>query len=245
MIYRQKTCPLVLRRSFKSSYGTISYLVREGGVPVLFLHGLGGTGNSWIKLNQYMSDDFGLYFLDMLGHGRSEKPDMEYTISIQEDIIAEFIEYHGLERVSLMGNSYGGWVAARFSIDKKEPAYLVLEDSAGVNRTFGELGDEERERFTKMVVRSNSLNTEAVIGNIVKNNADPSWKLKEEELRKLRVKTLIIWGKEDRVIAPENGRRLRDLIPESRIEEIEQAGHVPHVQQPERIARILNEFLKS
>ncbi|MCL5874679.1 MAG: alpha/beta hydrolase [Candidatus Thermoplasmatota archaeon] len=235
----------MLRKNFKSSYGTISYLVREGTVPVVFLHGLGGTGNSWIKIDQFMDGNLGLYFLDMLGHGRSDKPDLEYTISIQEDIIAEFVEHQGLDRISLMGNSYGGWVAARFSIDRREPVHLVLEDSAGVNRTFGELGDEHRNQFVKMVLRSNSLNTEAVIGNIVKNNADPMWKLKDEELRKLTAKTLIIWGKEDGLISIENGRRLRDIIPGSRMEEIEQAGHVPHVEEPERIAAILNEFLKS
>lgn len=233
------------RKSFRSSYGTVSYIFRDGKVPVIFLHGLGGTGNTWFKIGNLLDDEFRLYFMDMLGHGRSDKPDIQYTISVQEDVVAQFREQEGLESISLVGNSYGGWVAARYSIDKGEPEHLVLEDSAGINRTFGEMEVERRDNFTKMVVRSNPLNTEAVIGNIVANNADPRWKLKEDELRRLRVKTLVIWGDDDNVIPLENGRRLHGLIPGSRIEVIEQAGHVPHIERPDKVARILNEFLKS
>ena len=99
----------MFRRSFESSYGTISYIERSGKIPVIFLHGLGGTGNSWMKLPQHLKEDIGLYFLDLVGQGRSAKPDIEYTISVQEDVIGELTEALGLEDVSLVGNSYGGW----------------------------------------------------------------------------------------------------------------------------------------
>jgi pimeloyl-ACP methyl ester carboxylesterase len=198
-----------------------------------------------MKLSQFITRDFGLYYLDLLGHGRSEKPDIEYTIAVQEDVIGEFVNGLGLENYSLMGNSYGGWVAARYSMDRREPTHLILEDSAGINRTFGELEDDRRKQFVKMVVGSNSLNVESVIDNIVGNNANSVWKIRESEIKELRTKTLIIWGTDDRVIPIENGRRLRELIPGSKFAEIEGAGHVPHVKYPEKVATLLNEFLKS
>ncbi len=235
----------MLRKSFRSSYGNISYIERSGRIPAIFLHGLGGTGNSWMKLSQFMSEDFGLYFVDLLGHGRSEKPNIDYKIALQEDVIGELIDHLGLESFSLVGNSYGGWIALRFSLERTGPLHLVLEDSAGINRTFGEMGEESRRRFVGMVVRSNSMNTEAVMADIVKNNAGPIWKLKESELAKLKTKTLIIWGKEDAMIPLEIGARLNALIPGSRLEVIENAGHVPHVQFPEKVADLLNNFLKS
>jgi len=235
----------VLRKSFRSSYGTVSYIERSGRIPVIFLHGLGGTGNSWMKLPQFMSEDFGLYFVDLLGHGRSEKPDIDYKITLQEDVIGELIEHLGFESFSLVGNSYGGWIALRFSLGETRPTHLVLEDSAGINRTFGEMGEESRRRFVGMVVRSNSFNTEAVMANIVKNNASQIWKLKESDLAELKTKTLIIWGKEDAMIPLEIGMQLNALIPGSRLEVIENAGHVPHVQFPEKVAGLLNNFLKS
>lgn len=237
--------PAVQRISFRSSYGPISYIERSGKIPVVFLHGLGGTGNSWIKLTQYLGDEFGLYFVDLLGQGRSAKPEIEYTIAVQAAVIEEMVVGLGLEDFSLMGNSYGGWIAMRYSVDKRAPSRLILEDSAGINRTFGESGQESRNRFVKMVVRSNPMNTEAVIGNIVKNNSDPKWKMGESDLLALKTKTLIIWGKLDELIPLENGKKLREMIPGSSLVEIENAGHVPHVQFPETVARILTKFLKT
>ena len=233
----------VFRRSFKSSYGTISYIERSGKIPVIFLHGLGGTGNSWMKLPQYLKEGIGLYFLDLVGQGRSAKPDIEYTISVQEDVIGELTEALGLEDISLVGNSYGGWIAMRYSLDRKQPTHLVLEDSAGVNRTFGEMEEGSRDQFVEMVVRSNPMNAQAVISNIVKNNSNPSWKLKESELKKLKAKTLIIWGKDDEVIPIENGRMLHAYIQGSTFVEMENGNHVPHVQFPEKFADLLNTFL--
>jgi Predicted hydrolases or acyltransferases (alpha/beta hydrolase superfamily) len=59
------------------------------------------------------------------------------------------------------------------------------------------------------------------------------------------VKTLIIWGTKDRVIPLENGRRLGELISGSRFEEVQNAGHVPHVQFPELVGKLFDSFLKS
>ena len=235
----------MLRKSFKSSLGTVSYLERTGTLPVIFLHGLGGTGNSWMKLSHFVHEELGLYFLDLLGHGKSEKPSIEYTIDAQETVIDEFVSSQGFDEISLMGNSYGGWIAMRYSLDKHLPTHLVLEDSAGINMTFGELGEEYRNNFVKAIVENNSLNTETVIGNIVKNNSNPAWKMKEIELKKLSAKTLIIWGEEDKVISIDYGRKLREMIPGSKIVELEGAGHVPHFEFPERVAKILNTFLKT
>ena len=97
----------------------------------------------------------------------------------------------------------------------------------------------------KAIVENNSLNTETVIGNIVKNNSNPAWKMKEIELKRLSAKTLIIWGEEDKVISIDYGRKLREMIPGSKIVELEGAGHVPHFEFPERVAKILNTFLKT
>lgn len=235
----------MLRKNFSSSRGTISYLEREGPNPVIFLHGLGGTGNSWMKLSQYIDEAFGLYFLDLLGHGRSDKPDIEYTIPVQEDVIDDFISYKSLQDFSLVGHSYGGWVSLRYSIDRNRPKKLILEDSAGISMTVGEMQEEQKNNFVKTVVKSNSLNSNQVIENIVRNNADARWKIRESDLKGLGTKTLIVWGANDTVIPLENGRRLNELIQGSRLEIVQNTGHLPHVHFPELVGKLFNSFLKS
>ena len=231
------------RKSFKSSFGKISYIQRDGNVPVIFLHGLGGSGNTWIKLSPLINDKFGLYFMDLIGHGRSDKPKIEYTISVQEEIVLEFISDQGFEKFSLVGNSYGGWISMHFALEKRSPDHLVLEDSAGVNRTFGELEEGSKNQIVKKVVESNKMNTEEIIRNIIDNNSSPVWKLRESDLRRLRTKTLIIWGEEDGVIPLENGIKLNELIPGSKLVTIKGGGHVPHIQHSREFAQLLNDFL--
>lgn len=233
------------RRYFNSSLGKISYLFREGRFPIIFLHGLAGTGNSWIKLAQFMDASYSLYMLDLLGHGRSAKPEIEYTVEAQETILKEILEEINQEKFSLVGNSYGGWISMRFAMDVIKPDYLVLEDTAGINVTFGELPDDIRGVIARNLVDRNRMNSKKVIESIMINNSNPIWKLKEEELRNLNSKVLIIWGSDDSIIPKSYGLRLNALIPGSNFVEIKGGGHVPHIFEPKQVATILNYFFKS
>ncbi|MEM0195708.1 MAG: alpha/beta hydrolase, partial [Thermoplasmatales archaeon] len=81
--------------------------------------------------------------------------------------------------------------------------------------------------------------------SIVNNNADPKWKLKEDELRSIGSETLVMWGELDTVIPKSNGLLLKELIPRSRYVEIKEAGHVPHVVKASEVGQVINDFLKS
>lgn len=57
--------------------------------------------------------------------------------------------------------------------------------------------------------------------------------------------TLLLWGARDAVIPLEHGRIAHAAMPGSRLEVFEQAGHFPHLCEPERVLRILRDFLSS
>ncbi|MEM3256014.1 MAG: alpha/beta hydrolase, partial [Thermoplasmatales archaeon] len=160
-------------------------------------------------------------------------------------MLNDFINGMGFDHFSLVGNSYGGWISLRFTVDFRQPDKIVLEDSAGINKTFGELGVDEKEALIKRIVSSNAMNEERVIRSIVNNNADPKWKLKEDELRSIGSETLVMWGELDTVIPKSNGLLLKELIPRSRYVEIKEAGHVPHVVKASEVGQVINDFLKS
>ncbi len=234
----------VERKYYNSSFGKISYIQRAGKIPIIFLHGLGGTGNSWTRLIPYLPDKYGLYLIDLLGHGRSERPKIEYTIEKQGIVIREFVESEGLEDVTLMGNSYGGWVSLWLTLDHIEPSHLILEDSAGINVTFAELPPERRDRIVSSLLENNKLNSREVIESIITNDTDPKWKLTENELKAIKVKTLIIWGERDTVIEPVYGERMNSLISGSILTVINKAGHVPHIERPDLVAKAMIDFMK-
>jgi len=231
------------REFIQTSFGKLSYLKRDGNYPLIFLHGLGGTGNSFLKLNPYLKENIALFMLDMLGHGKSDKPMIDYTIEVQKKVLKEFIDNMGFEKFSLMGNSYGGWVSMRFSIDIMNPDKLILEDSAGINITYGEVAEDVRRQFINNILKNNPGNEEYVIESIIRNNANPKWKIKDEEFDKIKSPTCIIWGDNDRIIPLSYGEELNKKIKNSKLEIIKDGGHVPHYRKPQEVARVINGFL--
>ena len=55
--------------------------------------------------------------------------------------------------------------------------------------------------------------------------------------------TLVLWGASDRVVSPEYGRAYARLIPDARFAMIEEAGHHPELEQPDRFAEQVAAFL--
>ncbi|HEY4897263.1 MAG TPA: alpha/beta fold hydrolase [Solirubrobacteraceae bacterium] len=59
------------------------------------------------------------------------------------------------------------------------------------------------------------------------------------------IPTLIVWGERDRTIPIEHGRLAHAAIPGSRFETLPSAAHFPHLEDPEGLARMLSEFLRT
>ena len=70
-----------------------------------------------------------------------------------------------------------------------------------------------------------------------------NWKKTKAALPRIRSKTLIIWGKNDQYIHVKHGKRMNNLIPDSRLEIINQCGHSAHEEHPGRVNRLIADFL--
>lgn len=228
------------RRYIDSRFGKISFLYRKGNFPLFALHGIGASAESFAKLEKFLDGRFELFFLDLLGHGRSPRPDIDYTIENQCLALKDVIENLGIKNFSLMGNSYGGWVSLRFSLKYSMPEYLILVDSAGLQPLVGSMPIEIINQFVDYLVRANKRNDERVLRNMILNNQKPGWRLTEEDLKKINSKTIIIWGKNDNVIDPKYANMFNYNIKNSKIFLLE-TGHVPQLEIPEEVAKIINE----
>jgi len=65
-----------------------------------------------------------------------------------------------------------------------------------------------------------------------------------EFLPRVTNETLIVWGREDRVVPVECGEQYRRALPKSRLAVLEKCGHLPPVEQPDEFARLVLEFLE-
>src|SRR5579875_3334281 len=106
-----------------------------GGVPLVLIHGLGDRDESWAPmLKRLKRAGFHVYAPDLLGYGRSPRPDNgDYTMNGQAKYVYDFIQSLGLQKTNLGGWSMGGWIALELAHDHPEVLErVVVFDSAGL-----------------------------------------------------------------------------------------------------------------
>ncbi len=233
------------RKYFNTSLGKLSYLEGDGERPLFFLHGFGGTGNTWMKLLPYMNKNIKPVFVDLLGHGHSDKPDIEYRIEDQAQAVMELIKSFNSDKISLVGNSYGGWIALKLSSKYLKPVNLFLIDSAGISPALSEEGTEKMNSVIDSILKVRNYKNRDALIKIMENNKNPDEKISDHELSLITSNTVIIWGSNDNVISPDYGRELNKKIRNSKLIFINGAGHTPFINSPEEVISIINSSMEN
>jgi len=88
--------------------------IGEGGRALVFLHGLGCNLDLW-RLQAPVLKEYGrLLFIDLPGHGASDKPEIPYTVDLHVGAVKAVLDHAGIERVIPVGHSMGGGIAYEF-----------------------------------------------------------------------------------------------------------------------------------
>lgn len=108
--------------------------VRKGSGPVLLLlHGLACDHTSWDPIIDRLAQDFTVIAPDFLGHGQSDKPRADYSIGGYANGMRDLLTVLGIDRVTVIGHSFGGGVAMQFAYQFPERTErLVLISSGGL-----------------------------------------------------------------------------------------------------------------
>lgn len=79
---------------YKWRFGNIHYTKTGSGKPILLVHDLTAfsSGYEWTQLVNYLKDQYTVYTIDLLGCGRSEKPDLTYTNFLYVQLLSDFIK---------------------------------------------------------------------------------------------------------------------------------------------------------
>ena len=105
--------------------------------PVVFIHGLAGKWENWLENLPRVAQERRAIALDLPGFGESPMPREEIAISRYADLVEGLLESLGIERVVLVGNSMGGFIAAEMAIRYPERCdRLVLAAAAGISITY-------------------------------------------------------------------------------------------------------------
>ncbi len=205
------------------------------GTPLLLVHGLGARGEDFGKLIPGLARaGFHVYAPDLPGYGRSERPDVAYTIAYEEAAVKDFLQAMRVSRAEVVGWSMGGWVAMKLTADHPELVdKLVLLDSAGVyfpleykpslfTPTDAAGMDALMERLTPKRVKLPGF----VARDFLRRMARNGWVLQrslvsmtsgrdlmEFRLGEIRRPTAVMWGMSDRLIPPSAGEKMAHGIP--------------------------------
>jgi pimeloyl-ACP methyl ester carboxylesterase len=106
------------------------------GEPLVLLHGLASDSDTWDKaIGPLAAHGLRVLAIDLLGHGRSDKPRGGYTLDDFADQLDELFEVLELPSATLCGHSLGGAVAVHFGYHHpKRVRRLVLVSAGGLGR---------------------------------------------------------------------------------------------------------------
>ena len=229
-------------------------LVRQGaGRPVLLLHGPQNVDPRAPFLDR-LARRAEVFAPSHPGFGHSARSADFETVYDLVHLYLDVLEALPAGKVTLVGLSFGGWLAAEIAatcchrLDR-----LVLVDALGIkisNRETPDILDvfntspqEVRRRSwhdpgklapdldamsdDELVVRARNWEALCLYGwhPYMYNPRLTRW------LRRITVPTLVLWGGSDGIVTPSYGRAYSELIPGSRFEVIEGAGHYPEIEQ--------------
>lgn len=211
--------------------------------------------------------------VDMLGFGGSDSVvfDTEPATTVRARALRDLMDTLGIERASFVGNSMGGTTAMAFAVDYPERVErLVLIGAAGMTRTVIVPQPTEGHRRLADAGANPSIETMQALVNTMlfdptlmtrealeervhaaRNEAHRQaatqstapWRDQTHELAQIQARTLIVWGREDRVNPLEIGLQLLRDIPDSRLHVFRSCGHWAQIEHEAEFNRIALDFL--
>jgi pimeloyl-ACP methyl ester carboxylesterase len=244
---------------------SIEMLVAGSGPPLVFLHGIDYFAQHKLFLDA-LTQKFHVIAPRHPGFGNSPRPAWMRGVGDLAYLYLDLLDRLALDEVLLVGSSFGGWLAQEIAVrSTARLGRLVLIDSLGVKfggRDEAEIADiyalsaDEVVRHTfadpanapdygqldDAALEEVARDREAAVlygwRPYMHNPSLTHW------LHRVTVPTLILWGDQDRIVAPAYGELLAGAIPSARFATIAAAGHYPQVEQPEKVAAAIETFAR-
>jgi len=245
--------------------GKISYLSGGQGENMILLHSLNLSARSWSKIFDPLAQKFTLYALDMPGHGDSDKPSQNYLIEDYAQSVITFMDKLKIDKAILCGNSVGALMAVEMAASYPQRIKKLI--------LVGCPARDPWERMERLALSALSFDPEGnprpfTMEELAMTFAHPTpdllnWFNQERakagqwvkktmiaislydvfpKLPLVQCPTLVLFGTKD--ILREKEKILLQGLKGSKSSLIEDAGHVPQVDQPEAFYKEVKRFLE-
>jgi pimeloyl-ACP methyl ester carboxylesterase len=235
---------------------------RGDGRPVLVLHG-GAGPQSVAAFAQLLADKGQARVLTPThpGFGGTPRPDQLDSVAKLASLYDTLLDDLGLEDVTVIGNSLGGWIAAEMALlPSPRISHLVLLDAVGIEAAGHSVADlsglsvPEIQALSfhdptpfrvdpatipetqKAVMAANGAALAVYTGSPAM--VDPTLL---DRLGGVAIPTLVLWGASDQIVTPSYGQAYAAAIPRARFEVLPATGHMPQMETPDLVLQTIRD----
>ena len=230
----------------------INYTSIGEGKPLLILHGWGSRKERWRTVAKLLSGrGFQIIVPDLPGFGESDNPDGVWGFDDYVNLVDNFISSLNINKFSLLGHSFGGNIAVKYSLkhpDKINKLFLVgaavvrretvkKKGIYGISKTFKFLSFVPylKKAFYR-IIKSDYLYARGIMKdvylNIIKKDLT-------DILNGINVPTSIIWGEKDDITPLKSAHIINSKVKNSQLEIIPKTGHNLHSECPGLLVDII------
>ncbi|HEY6943757.1 MAG TPA: alpha/beta hydrolase [Candidatus Acidoferrum sp.] len=247
----------------------IHYWDVGSGPVVVLVHGLGSRKEDWLPVLEPLGQKYRLLVPDQIGFGKSDKPLLDYSVQTYVDFLNEFLRQLKVEKASLVGESLGGWISALYAVELGDGAHLipvdklVLVDAAGLKQdtpipnlnpsslaamrgvmeaVFFDTSWLNEEALRRIFTDKLSVHDGYTVRSLLANPMLAAERL-DDRLGKIKTTTLIVWGKQDKLLPIAAGERYAAGIAGAKLVSFDKCGHVPPIEKTDEFVAAVTAFL--
>lgn len=257
-----------IRTSYLEAGSGEPVLMLHGSGP-----GVSGTANWRLNIGP-LSQHFHVLAPDIVGFGGTERPDdVVYSLRSWTDHVWAFLDANGIGRTAIVGNSLGGRIALQMAGDAPERiSRMVLMGSPGVGMTPTEglaalrAYEPSHDAMRHMLKTYFAVNPDLITEELVKIRYeasiadgafeayramffDPKHKGSElaitaEEVRAITTPTLLVHGREDKVVPLAVSITMLDLLPNADLHVFSRCGHWTQIERADEFSTLVADYLE-
>ncbi|RPI52497.1 MAG: alpha/beta hydrolase [Acidobacteria bacterium] len=238
-----------------------------GGDAIVFLHGWPDSWFSFSRVAEGLPDESRAFLLDQRGFGDSERPDHGYEIRDFAADVAAFLDAVSVERATVVGHSFGSFVARQVAIaypERVDRLVLVGTGWSGSNAvtrevyaSLSDLTDPVPREFAREFQASTAYAPlpEPFFDRIIAESLKLPARLWREilgaviryddtkDLNEMKTPTVLLWGDRDALFSRADQDQLVAAIPNARLRIYPEIGHCPNWECPSLVAADLRAFM--
>lgn len=242
---------------------------------LFFIHGFLGSSYDWIDMIRYYDDTYHVVAIDLPGFGDSEKNlSYNYARENQANTVIELINYLELDEVTLVGHSMGGMISLMSAYKEPELIkQLVLIGSAGLEtgnppgslplfvydyvvnnyyiqralfNTAYSPSEVEAGLVTDQMFKEMYYYTSKIPAAVfAKFSADADGGYLSDKFESITQPTFLLWGSDDGFVSVDNGYIMNQRLPNSTLDVIDKAGHLPFDTVLPEVIALIDNFLNN